>query len=393
MLHNVEVIFLIFFFIVGSSVGSFINVVVYRLPEGMSIVKPGSHCPACKHPLAWFDNIPIFGWFLLGGHCRYCKAKFSINYALVELLTAILFTGLFWAYFIHGCREGLTAFTQGGWVVYLGHVFLLGVLLASSLIDARHWIIPLSVSYAAVVVGLIMSMIAPYFLDVPAASMWRYSPYVLPKAAAMAIGACFGLLVAFIFVKTGFLKRSFHEYEQACQEAEKQGRELPQPDQVNIRYEMVREMGFLTPVILLALVSMMLLAGDGTLAAPWARLLESQKWLSGLLGSLFGFMIGGGVVWAVRILGSLLFGREAMGLGDVHLMAAVGTILGWQSPTVAFFVAPFFGLGYALVRLIVQRSREIPYGPFLSLATVVVMIWHDPIMNYLSQAFSVVYLR
>jgi len=89
------------------------------------------------------------------------------------------------------------------------------------------------------------------------------------------------------------------------------------------------------------------------------------------------------VVWATRILGSLVFGREAMGLGDVHLMAAVGAMLGWQSPTVAFFLAPFFGLGFAVLRLVIHRTREIPYGPFLSMATVLVMICHDAIVEYL----------
>jgi len=76
-----------------------------------------------------------------------------------------------------------------------------------------------------------------------------------------------------------------------------------------------------------------------------------------------------------------------MGLGDVHLMAAVGAVLGWVSPTVAFFVAPFFGLGWALLSLLIHRRREIPYGPWLSLATVAVMILFEPIMDYLEVFF------
>ena len=71
-------------------------------------------------------------------------------------------------------------------------------------------------------------------------------------------------------------------------------------------------------------------------------------------------------------------------IADFHVLGAgVGAMLGWQSPTVAFFLAPFFGLGYALVKLISQRTREIPYGPFLSIATIVVMVFHDPIMDQL----------
>jgi leader peptidase (prepilin peptidase)/N-methyltransferase len=388
LINPPEMIWMLFFFAIGASAGSFLNVVVYRVPAGISIVRPPSHCTKCKHRLAWYDNLPIFGWLILGGKCRYCKVKFSFRYPLVELVTALLFVSLYWAYFIQGCRAGLPAFDQGGWIIFIGHLFLLGVLLSSSLIDAELWIIPLSVSYSAAVVGVLFSMIAPYYLDIATEDLWRITPYVGVKSAATALGACLGLGLAFLMVKFGLIQRSFEEFERACQLAEKKGQEPPGPDQIKIRREMVREIAFLSPLAIVAFVTVIFLTGSGPGAELWGELLKSQKWLAGLLGSLFGFMIGGGVVWAVRILGSLAFGREAMGLGDVHLMAAIGAVLGWTSPTVAFFVAPFFGLGYALVKLFLHRSREIPYGPFLSLATLLVMVLHDPIMDYLIQALT-----
>ena len=151
---------------------------------------------------------------------------------------------------------------------------------------------------------------------------------------------------------------------------------------------MIQEIIFLLPVLGGGVIFMYILTGSGTLGNWWESLIFQQKWLSGLLGSVFGFMIGGGVVWATRIFGSLAFGREAMGLGDVHLMAAVGAMLGWMSPTIAFFLAPFMGLSWALARLIIHRTREIPYGPFLSAATLIVMLTHDIIVKYFLQAFT-----
>jgi leader peptidase (prepilin peptidase)/N-methyltransferase len=79
---------------VGAAVGSFLNVVIYRLPAGLSIAYPPSHCPACKHAIRWYDNIPIAGWLILRGRCRDCGAKFSSRYAWVELASGLLLLGL-----------------------------------------------------------------------------------------------------------------------------------------------------------------------------------------------------------------------------------------------------------------------------------------------------------
>jgi leader peptidase (prepilin peptidase)/N-methyltransferase len=108
-------------------------------------------------------------------------------------------------------------------------------------------------------------------------------------------------------------------------------------------------------------------------------LFTGSPWVLRVLGGvLIGYLVGGGIVWAVRILGTLGFGKEAMGLGDVHLMAAVGAVCGWQIAVIAFFVAPFFGLAYALLafgagRLMKREVRVIPYGPHLAVATLVVL--------------------
>lgn len=100
-------------------------------------------------------------------------------------------------------------------------------------------------------------------------------------------------------------------------------------------------------------------------------------WLVVLAGVLLGYLIGGGVVWAVRIMGSIAFGKEAMGLGDVHLMAAVGACIGWIDSTLAFFLAAFVGLFWVLIAALSGGSlrRTMPYGPYLAIATALVLLF------------------
>jgi len=81
-------------FVIGSVIGSFLNVVIYRLPRGMSLLHPGSSCPQCGHLIRWFDNVPTLGWLWLRGRCRDCSAKISVRYPLVEAATAIIFVAL-----------------------------------------------------------------------------------------------------------------------------------------------------------------------------------------------------------------------------------------------------------------------------------------------------------
>jgi prepilin signal peptidase PulO-like enzyme (type II secretory pathway) len=78
-------------FVVGSAIGSFLNVVIYRMPRGMSLSRPGSHCPRCERPIRWYHNLPIIGWLLLGGKCHDCKGVISPRYPIVELGIAVLF--------------------------------------------------------------------------------------------------------------------------------------------------------------------------------------------------------------------------------------------------------------------------------------------------------------
>ena len=138
--------------LVGLSVGSFLNVVIYRLPRELSVVHPRSFCPSCRHGIAWYDNMPVVSYVILGGHCRHCRAPFSIRYALVELLTAGLFVGL-WCGFGGGLRLG----------VYWA---LAAALVASTFIDFDFRIIPDEITLTGIVVGLVISVAYPALHDV-----------------------------------------------------------------------------------------------------------------------------------------------------------------------------------------------------------------------------------
>ncbi|MEZ5277757.1 MAG: prepilin peptidase [Opitutaceae bacterium] len=132
-------------FILGTVVGSFLNVCIYRIPEGRSIVTPGSRC-ACGRPIAWFDNIPIFSWLLLRGRSRCCGRPFSIRYPLVELLTGLLFLACWWQ---------LPPATAA-----IGMVFV-SLLICATFIDLDHMIIPDRFTIGSAVIGVILSIAVP----------------------------------------------------------------------------------------------------------------------------------------------------------------------------------------------------------------------------------------
>jgi leader peptidase (prepilin peptidase)/N-methyltransferase len=125
-------------FAVGATIGSFLNVVITRLPEEESIVRPRSRCPRCKHPIAWYDNIPLLSWLILRARCRHCGESISARYPLVELLMAML-TVAVWL------RFGVS------WELLLW-IPLTGALLAIVFLDIDHWWVPDVITLPAIAV-------------------------------------------------------------------------------------------------------------------------------------------------------------------------------------------------------------------------------------------------
>ena len=134
-MQTVEWVLLIWLAAMGGCIGSFLNVVVYRMPAGKSLISPGSRCPRCDKPIRPYHNLPVFGWLMLGGRCHDCGSPISSRYPLVEFATAVMFVTLAGVVFYGGNAAGVTALTEGKrWTLYASLVVLGCTLLCEALI-------------------------------------------------------------------------------------------------------------------------------------------------------------------------------------------------------------------------------------------------------------------
>jgi prepilin signal peptidase PulO-like enzyme (type II secretory pathway) len=195
-------------FLLGSVVGSFLNVVIYRLPAGLNIAWPGSHCPLCQHPIRWYDNIPLMGWIVLRGRCRDCRAPIAIRYPLVEATTAALFGVLFFYEVVkHGVNLPLRAAAEGAtWTLaellalWFSHVVLLCTLLVAALIayDGRRP--PLVLFLPTLLAGLSMPWFWPVLHPVPASLRLTSGPWgvFVDSAVGLLVGWLLGSLATWL---------------------------------------------------------------------------------------------------------------------------------------------------------------------------------------------------
>jgi leader peptidase (prepilin peptidase)/N-methyltransferase len=137
----------LFALLIGLCIGSFLNVVIYRLPLGQSLVSPGSRCPKCGYELRWYDNVPVLGWLVLAGKCRQCRAPISVQYPIVEIVTGLLFLLVAWL-------------TPVG-PLLISRLILVAILVALFGIDLEHQILPNSITLPGILVGLMFSAITP----------------------------------------------------------------------------------------------------------------------------------------------------------------------------------------------------------------------------------------
>jgi leader peptidase (prepilin peptidase) / N-methyltransferase len=468
---------LLFVFAYGASLGSLINVIVYRMPRGISIVTPPSRCPKCNTRLSWRDNIPVLGWIFLGGRCRYCKARISPEYPLVEFSVGLLFAA-FYAMWYMIPQQGLvfagidiTAMRPDWamndalqtWPTFVLLLILLGALVAMTLVDAKTFTIPLVLTWVPAGAAVIIHPLhAAWLSDFPRLTTAPSEVWAIPTPGqqgwggiGVALGGIIGLGLANLLLTMGLFRRSFADYPEWEEKARAAGQlsdgqanspptaegptatsDNPAPvaeaDRAKIivvpdgdtavtltaspdpsapqaegspadlwiqyphaRREMFKELIFLAPVMGLAMLGFYLgrqfggVRFDPMTGTTYSDV-TAPLWLTVLAGVFLGYLIGGGVVWAIRIFGSLAFGKEAMGLGDVHLMAAVGACLGWIDATLAFFGAAFVGIAWTLVSLVAFRGvqRAMPYGPFLAVSTILVLILKPWIELGLSRMFQ-----
>ncbi len=395
-----------FLFILGACVGSFLNVVIHRLPRGESISFPPSHCPTCGRHIAWCDNIPLLSWLILRGRCRHCRVKISPRYLLIEAVTALLVSGLYVAYYVLRLRPGAGSFEET-WPMFLAHASLVCVLLACTVVDIQIWEVLPEACWLAGGVGIACAGLSPH----------PWLARVGSSTSAASVGAAVGLGVSMLLARAGYLLPSFLDADDrpgseleadrpgAGEPTGQEGREgrpfcsdeQPGPKMrtaytrghgVNPRVEILREVVYLLPALAGAAIAGSLVGYVESIGSAWRSVASPAGGVWGdpvnaMLSAWTGFLAGGAWIWGVRILGTLGFGKEAMGLGDVHILAAVGGVTGWVIPSLAFFAAPFFALLWAVYLLLARNQRELPYGPWLALASVTVMIFFEPIQRAL----------
>ncbi len=250
-----------FSFCLGACVASFLNVVIWRVPRGESIVSPPSHCPKCGAAIRWRQNVPILSWLALRGRCASCKAPISPRYILVEALGGCLF---------------LAAFLRP-W-------------------DADFSYVPLAVHLVVMWTWISLMLVG---------SMIDFDRRLLPDfvtVGGMALGLLYWLILSL-----------------SCR---------------NFSFDL-----------------------------DWRSFLPLAWSVSGLV---FGFWL----MWLVRWLGTKAFRREAMGMGDVFLMGAVGALFGPVAVIVTLALSSLFGSVVGLALLALSKARfgrfvEIPYGPYI----------------------------
>jgi leader peptidase (prepilin peptidase)/N-methyltransferase len=328
-------------FTLGAVAGSFLNVCVHRMPRDQSIVHPPSHCPACQGRILWRDNIPLVSYLLLGRKCRHCGAHITPRYFIVELITALLYLAV-WLRF-------------DDWRVPIYWILISG-LIAATFIDFEHYIIPNEITLGGIVVGLIASVCYPPLLD---------AGTIGQGALRSVLGVLVGGGTLWLVVEGG--KLLFGK------------RKVPLPAGTTIRIA-DHKLNVLDEVLSweeifsresdrLIFRAHTLTMGEKTFSNAHVQVSERQIAVDGQYHDLE----HAGAIEATTDM--IVIPREAMGLGDVKLLAAIGAFLGWRAALFTVFASSVVGgvLGLALV---LARHKDwqsrIPYGPYIALGA---LIW------------------
>jgi leader peptidase (prepilin peptidase)/N-methyltransferase len=433
----------LFLFLIGCCVGSFLNVVIWRLPlcgqkttfrgvEGrLTLNWPPSHCPVCHAGVRWNRNIPVLSWLVLRGRCAACQTPISIRYPLVELGTGLIFAALYLAYFVAGWYGHIFhSIAYGGPTLALD-MFYAAALLAAAGIDADWfeipWLIPVLIVAAALAgvpfgrqpmlaslapastpgrlaaggaAGLLVSIVLLYWRLLPQSfppetlpaespdmpdppefqppvAFSRNWPFLLAGGIILLLTAgawivlspptasLVTLIAGIVLFLIGVLPRTIQSDDNLAEQV------LDEAEAPCARREILKELLFLLPPISLALLAL-------TIPTP----LPPTPWCGRILGIIFGGLCGGGVIWLIRIGGTLLFGRVAMGMGDVHLMVAIGAVAGGLPAIVVVFLAAFLALLWAVVLKIMGRPNVLPFGPWLSIAGILILLIGQPILHW-----------
>lgn len=348
----------------GACIGSFLNVCIYRIPLDLSVATPRSHCFSCGKLIPWYHNLPVLSYFLLRGRCHACKATFSFRYAFVELLTACLFVLVCVAYPPMNAEPilGIVRLPSLA-AIPVVWVFISGLILGT-FVDFDHYIIPDSVTIGGTAAGVVLSAVVP---ELQGADVWWRG------LANSALGAVVGFAVLYAIMLLG--KAAF-------------GRK-------RVTLEAPTVLSFVAQD---AAGPALRLGDDVT---PWDELFyrPSDRWRIECSSAALGERQWSNITVVLRAQSLEIEGqrhprteaaaftaqvvaytypREAMGFGDVKLMAALGAFLGWKAVLFAVIASSLFGtiVGVALMAMGKrQLGSKLPFGPYIALAGIVWVFW------------------
>lgn len=416
----------------GCCLGAMVNWATYRFawfnPRDIS---PWGPTPADATARKFSDRIPVLGWLGLRREHKLHGRGFWIRPLLIELSMGIGLAILFW-WEVHEARLivplvddwlqipklPLVAVVPVSWThsTFFNHAVLITLMAAASFIDIDEKIIPDEITVTGTLLGLVLATLLPMGIlahvdvraapepvsvaaNLPPAGANMIVPdrkmYVEPATLAapnawptnasswqfFALGQacwwlwCFAMVPRYVRRKRGLLFGLKLVGRRIAREVTRF-----RPSALHTRFGG-----------LWSKASLGTFAWLGTLLITLVWWQGGASWV-GLLTSLVGLAVSGGLVWAVRLGGTAALNREAMGFGDVTLMMMVGTFLGWQAGIIIFFLAPFAGLFVGIFQAVFKRDDEIPYGPFLCLAAVFVMVHWGDVWNRCQFAFSVGWL-
>lgn len=366
-------------FVIGSCVGSLLSVLIYRLPRETALASR-SYCPKCEKSIQLVDMIPVLSWVERRGKCRNCSESISVRYPIIEVVSGVVFSGIFIHYFKTDFIQVMPSFFDSGWVIYLIHIALICVLIVSTAVDLEFWIIPLSPCW--VVSGIaILGMGAAATIAKGTIPVSTLILMATPRTGALALGSLIGLGASICLVTTKMMGRSY-QYNNEENNGLESG-PLADEGHFNHRKEMLREIVFLGPIVISAIALSWIVSAVAPIETWWGNVI-SKPLFAGASGSLWGYFIGCAIIWSIRILGTLGFGKEAMGLGDVHLMGCVGAVIGAPLVAIAILLAAIYGAIWGGLAFVCKKSRQMPFGPFLSFGSLTVMIFHDNFVQHIA---------
>lgn len=346
------------FFWLGCMVGSFLNVCIHRMPLGLSVVKPRSHCPHCHYSIPWYLNIPLVTWLMLRGACAHCRAPISIRYFLVELLTGLAFLAC-WLSF------GATSPALAAALC----VLLAGFIVAT-FIDFEHFIIPDEITLGGIVAGFLLSGLVP-------ALHGAQSPAEALFDSLLGIAIGWGLIYGILRLGKWLFGRQRLQFEKGTALVFTE-EFLALPDE-HVPYEEI----FYRDSDQIEIDAHAIELPDRCYAN--ARVTLSKRRLR-IADDAF----DPATIPYMRVMAdNLVLPREAMGFGDVKFMGAIGAFLGWKATLFSLMASSLIGsvVGIALIAL---RRREwssrIPYGPYIALAATLWVFGFDRLVaNWFSQ--------